>query len=140
MDTEPALLSDTSILDSSVDSVDSVVLHQRERNKLLATMALNAQNSDPSVGTGVNRLPLGPPRPGTSTSPTNQLNQSSVDEITDTLDHVSLNTHNKGFQVIQPSKPRYLSQTLSNISMSSIWLFKEILMKCKKPCASCLNT
>jgi hypothetical protein len=85
MDTDPPLLSDTSILDSSIDSVDSVVLHQREHNKLLEAMALNAQNTDVPIGTGANRMPLGSPRqPSTSTSPTNQLNQS-VDEITETL-------------------------------------------------------
>jgi hypothetical protein len=135
MDTDQPLLSDTSILDSSIDSVDSVVLHQRERNKLLEAMALNAQTTEVPIGTGANKTPLGSPlQLSTSTSPTNQLNQSSVDEITETLDQVSLNTLNKGFQVIEPSKPRYLSldivQHFNELNMARQRDLNEMLKKC----------
>jgi hypothetical protein len=45
MDKDQTALSDTSILDSSIDSVDSVVQKQIERNKLLAEMAAQTPDS-----------------------------------------------------------------------------------------------
>ncbi len=45
MDSGSAALSDTSILDSSVDSVDSVVQKQIERNKLLIEMATSVTDT-----------------------------------------------------------------------------------------------
>ncbi len=60
MDSGSAALSDTSILDSSVDSVDSVVQKQIERNKLLIEMASSA--TDTALATGGNTTPLGNPK------------------------------------------------------------------------------
>jgi hypothetical protein len=58
MDIGSAVLSDTSILDSSIDSVDSVVQRQIERNKLLIEMATSITDT-PTV-TGGNKNPWDP--------------------------------------------------------------------------------
>jgi hypothetical protein len=55
MDIGSAGLSDTSILDSSIDSVDSVVQKQIECNKLLIKMATSLTDT-PTV-TGRKKLP-----------------------------------------------------------------------------------
>jgi hypothetical protein len=57
MDIGNAGLSDTSILESSIDFVDSVVQEQIERNNLLIEMATSATEM-PMVTLG-NKTPLG---------------------------------------------------------------------------------
>jgi hypothetical protein len=78
MDIGSAGLSDTSILDSSIDSVDSVIQKQIERNKLLIEMATSVMDM-PTV-TGGNKTPLGPPK---------QILQNTL--TTDQSQNVSLN-------------------------------------------------
>jgi hypothetical protein len=59
MDIGNAGLSDTSILDSAIDSVDSVVQKQIEHNKLLIDMATSV--TDMPMVTGGKKT-LGPPK------------------------------------------------------------------------------
>ena len=83
MDSGSAALSDTSILDSSVDSVDSVVQKQIERNKLLIKMASSA--TDTAVATGSSTTPLGNPKlPAQNTLSTDQTQNVSKYRLVDT--------------------------------------------------------
>jgi hypothetical protein len=111
MDSGSAALSDTSILDSSVDSVDSVVQKQIERNKLLIEMASSA--TDTAVATGSNTTPLGNPKlPAQNTLSTDQTQNVSLDDSIDSRNNVTVDIlSNKlgGFHVSEPSKPKYLS-------------------------------
>ena len=111
MDSGSAALSDTSILDSSVDSVDSVVQKQIERNKLLIEMATSV--TDTAVATGSNMTPLGNPKlPAQNTLSTDQTQNVSLDDSIDSRSNVTVDIlSNKlgGFHVSEPSKPKYLS-------------------------------
>ena len=111
MDSGSAALSDTSILDSSVDSVDSVVQKQIERNKLLIEMASSA--TDTAVATGGNTTPLGNPKlTAQNTLSTDQTQNVSLDDSIDSRSNVTVDIlSNKlgGFHVSEPSKPKYLS-------------------------------
>jgi hypothetical protein len=111
MEIGSAGLSDTSILDSSIDSVDSVVQKQIERNKLLIEMATTA--TDTTVATGGNKTPLGPPKLATlNTLSTDQTQNVSLDDSIDSRGNVTvdiLTNKLSGFHVSEPSKPKYLS-------------------------------
>ena len=111
MDSGSAALSDTSILDSSVDSVDSVVQKQIERNKLLIEMATSV--TDTAVATGGNMTPLGNPKlVAQNTLATDQTQNVSLDDSIDSRSNVTVDIlSNKlgGFHVSEPSKPKYLS-------------------------------
>jgi hypothetical protein len=111
MDIGSAGLSDTSILDSSIDSVDSVVQRQIECNKLLIKMATSVTDT-PTV-TGRNKTPLGTPKQATlSALATDQTQNVSLDDSIDSRGNVTVDIlTNKlgGFHVSEPSKPKYLS-------------------------------
>jgi hypothetical protein len=111
MDIGSAGLSDTSILDSSIDSMDSVVQKQIERNKLLIEMATSVTNM-PTV-TGGNKKKLGPPKQILqNTLATDQNRNVSLDDSVDLRGNVTVDIlTNKlgGFHVLEPSKPKYLS-------------------------------
>jgi hypothetical protein len=111
MDIGSVGLSDTSILDSSIDSVDSVVQRQIERSKLLMEMATSVTDT-PTV-TGGNRTPLGQPKQTPlNTLATDQTQNVSLDDSIDSRGNVTVDIlKNKlgGFHVLEPSKPKYSS-------------------------------
>jgi len=113
MDKDQTVLSDTSILDSSIDSVDSVVQKQIERNKRLAKQAANVSDSPPV--TGGNKNHLGPPRQSISnTLHTEQFQNDSLDDTVDLQNNISISSLTdkfNGTHVAEPSKPTYLSPT-----------------------------
>ena len=89
MDSGSAALSDTSILDSSVNSVDSVVQKQIERNKLLIEMATSV--TDTAVATGSNTTPLGNPKLlAQNTLSTDQTQNVSLDDSIDSRSNVTV--------------------------------------------------
>ncbi len=89
MDSGSAALSDTSILDCSVDSVDSVVQKQIERNKLLIEMATSV--TDMAVATGGNMTPLGNPKLVVQNTPsTDQTQNVSLDDSIDSRNNVTV--------------------------------------------------
>jgi hypothetical protein len=111
MDIGNAGLSDTSILDSSIDSVDCVVQKQIECNKLLIKMATSV--TDMPTVTGGNKKNLGPPKQTLqNTLTTDQSKNISLDDSVDSRGNVTVDIlTNKlgGFHVSEPSKPKYLS-------------------------------
>jgi hypothetical protein len=104
-------LSDTSILDFSFDSVNSVVQKQIECNKLLIEMATSAK--DMPMVTGGNKKNLGPPKQTLqNTLNIDQIQNVSLDDSVDSRNNVTVDIlRNKlgGFHVSEPSKPKYLS-------------------------------
>jgi hypothetical protein len=111
MDIGSAGLSDTSILDSSIDSVDSVIQKQIEHNKLLIEMATSIADT-PTV-TGGNKKTLGPTKQILQNLLTTDQSQNiSLDDSVDSRGNVTVDiVTNKlgGFHVSEPSKPKYLS-------------------------------
>ncbi len=82
-------LSGPEVLDSSVDSVDSVVQKQIERNKLLIEMASSA--TDTAVATGGNTTPLGTPKlTAQNTLSTDQTQNVSLDDSIDSRSNVTV--------------------------------------------------
>ncbi len=128
MDIGNAGLSDISNLDSSIDSMDSVVQKQIERNKLLIEMATSATEM-PTV-TGGNKTPLGPPKQALqNTLSTDQSQNVSLDDSVDSRSNVTVDIlTNKlgGFHVSEPSKPKYLSPA------DIVQHFNELNMKTKR--------
>jgi hypothetical protein len=91
MDIGSAVLSDTSILDSSVDSVDSVVQRQIERNKHFIKMATSV--ADIALATGGNKTPLVTPKlTASNTLSTDQTQNVSLDDSFDSRSNVTVDT------------------------------------------------
>ncbi len=103
-------LSDTSISDSSINSVHSVVQKQLEHDKLLIEMASTA---DTLVATGGNKTPLRPTKQVLQSTLTMDQSQNLL--LNDSFElrndvTVDILTNKMGdFHVSEPSKPKYLS-------------------------------
>ena len=105
-------LSDCSILDSSIDSVDSVFQKQIEHNKILIKMAISV--TDMLMVTGRNKKTLGPPKQILQNTLTADQSQNvSLDDSVDSSCNFTVDIlTNKlgGFRVLELSKHKYLSR------------------------------